>query len=355
MEKKTLKRLLNGLFVALIFGLTFRLVFSGQELSEIFSDMREANPVWIGVGALLVFLHIAGESAVIHYMLRKLKQKTPFRRCLKYSFIGFFFCDITPSASGGQPVQMLYMKRDGIRYGYSTLIMMLITIAYKAVLVAAGGILLILRHETVTRYAGRMAWLLVLGFVLNISFILLLVLLVLRPERIRRIGLRLIGWFSAHRLMKQKTSERLTAKIHRICDTYTAGAAYIRQNPRVIVRIFLITVVQRLCQFAVTWVVYRAYGLNGVQFIDILTLQVMIGIAAEMLPLPGAAGITEGCFLLVFTNIFGQDLVRPALLLSRGLSYYLVLIAGGIVTLISHVRLSVRMRKTGEKNESVQS
>lgn len=344
MEKKTLKYVLNVLFVALILGLTFRLIFSGQELPEILSDLKAANPFWIAAGAGLVFLHVAGESSVIHFMLRKLDKKTSFLRCLKYSFIGFFFCDITPSASGGQPMQMYYMKKDGIRYGYSTLIMMLITIAYKAVLVLFGAGFLLLRSGTVAAYADKMAWLLTLGFVLNIAFIALLVLLVLRPKWVRKIGLKLILWLTAHRLLKQKTCDRLTAKINRICDTYTAGAAYIRKNPHVVLRIFLLTAVQRLCQFAVTWVVYRAYGLNSVSFLDIVTLQIMISIAAEMLPLPGAAGITEGCFLLVFTKIFSEDLVRPALLLSRGLSYYLVIVTGGIVTLAAHAALTFRSR-----------
>lgn len=348
MEKKTLKYVLNFLFVALIFGLTFRLVFSGQEFPEIVADLKTANPFWFGAGVLLVFLHVAGESAVIHYMLRKLGQKTPFYRCLKYSFIGFFFSDITPSASGGQPMQMVYMKRDGIRYGHSALIMMLITIAYKAVLVILGGGFLILRKETVAAHAHRMLWLLALGFVLNIAFIALLVLLVIRPAWVRRIGLKIVRWLSGHRLLKQKTSDRLTAKINRICDTYTEGAKYIRQNPHVVLRIFLMTAVQRLCQFAVTWVVYRAYGLNSVSLIDILALQIMIAVAAEMLPLPGAAGITEGCFLLTFTGIFGEDLVRPALLLSRGLSYYLVLISGGLVTLAAHTALVIKERKNAK-------
>ncbi len=344
MEKKTLKYVLNFLFVALILGLTFRLIFSGQELTEIVADLKTANPFWLGIGVVMVFMHVAGEAAVIHYMLRKLAQKTPFFRCLKYSFIGFFFCDITPSASGGQPMQMYYMKRDGIRYGYSALIMMLITIAYKAVLVILGGGFLILRRETVAAYAGRMIWLLVLGFILNIAFIALLVLLVIRPKWVRKIGLKLVLWLSVHKLIKQKTFDRLTAKINRICDTYTSGAKYIRKNPHVVIRIFLLTTVQRLCQFSVTWVVYRAYGMNTVSFVDSLALQIMIAVAAEMLPLPGAAGITEGCFLLVFTGIFGDALVRPALLLSRGLSYYLVLIAGGIVMIAAHSALVMKKR-----------
>jgi hypothetical protein len=68
-------------------------------------------------------------------------------------------------------------------------------------------------------------------------------------------------------------------------------------------------------------------------------MQVMIAIAVEMLPLPGAAGVTEGSFLLVFGAIFGEGYVKPALLLSRGLTFYAVLIVGGIVTFIAHLKV----------------
>jgi uncharacterized membrane protein YbhN (UPF0104 family) len=88
-----------------------------------------------------------------------------------------------------------------------------------------------------------------------------------------------------------------------------------------------------------------------VPFIDILALQIMISVAAEMLPLPGAAGITEGCFMVVFTRICGEALVRPALLLSRGLSYYLVLTVGGIVALAAHTALTLRTRREEQAAE----
>ena len=68
-----------------------------------------------------------------------------------------------------------------------------------------------------------------------------------------------------------------------------------------------------------------------------------------MLPLPGAAGISEGCFLLAFSGIFGDTLVKPALLISRGLTFYLILLIGAIVTFAAHI-MNIKKEKR-EKNE----
>lgn len=41
------------------------------------------------------------------------KRRKFFDSLYQYSFIGFFYSGITPSATGGQPVQLYYMSKDG--------------------------------------------------------------------------------------------------------------------------------------------------------------------------------------------------------------------------------------------------
>ncbi len=335
--KKILKYALNIALILIITFLTLHLIFKEQELPEIIRDLKSADKRWIAGGAAAAVAFVAGESVIIHYMLRVLEQKTSFFRCLKYSFIGFFFSYITPSSTGGQPMQMYHMKKDKIKIGYSTLIMLLITIAYKSVLILMALGFLMFNFGTVEQYAGDMKWLIVLGFVLNLSFIALLLLVFLKPIWARALGIKTVGLLSKLRVIKRKNKDKYTEKVIRICDTYAMGADYIKKNLAVVFKIFVLTALQRICLFSVTWIVYKAYGLSGTSFIDILTLQIIIAVAVEMLPLPGAAGISEGCFLLTFTEIFGEGLVKPALLINRGITFYLILLIGAVVTLGAHI------------------
>lgn len=335
--KKILKYALNIALILIITFLTLHLIFKEQELPEIIRDLKSADKRWIAGGAAAAVAFVAGESVIIHYMLRVLEQKTSFFRCLKYSFIGFFFSYITPSSTGGQPMQMYHMKKDKIKIGYSTLIMLLITIAYKSVLILMALGFLMFNFGTVEQYAGDMKWLIVLGFVLNLSFIALLLLVFLKPIWARALGIKTVGLLSKLRVIKRKNKDKYTEKVIRICDTYAMGADYIKKNLAVVFKIFVLTALQRICLFSVTWIVYKAYGLSGTSFIDILTLQIIIAVAVEMLPLPGAAGISEGCFLLTFTEIFGEGLIKPALLINRGITFYLILLIGAVVTLGAHI------------------
>ena len=346
--KKILKYALNIGLILVITFFTLHVIFKEQELTEIIRDIRMANPMWIAVGAVAALLFVSGESVIIHYMLRVLNQKISFWKCLKYSFIGFFFCYITPSSTGGQPVQMYHMKKDKINIGYSTLIMLLITIAYKSVLIIMGIGFLAFNYDVVAKYALDMKWLIVLGFVLNLSFIAALILIFLKPIWARALGIKVVGLLTKIRILKRKNKEKYTEKLIGICDTYAMGSDYIKKNLSVVLKVFVLTFIQRLLLFTVTWIVYRAYGLSTTSYIDIITLQIMIAVAVEMLPLPGAAGISEGCFLLAFTEIFGIGLVKPAMLISRGLTFYLVLFVGAFVTLADRI---IRLKKEKIKKE----
>ena len=346
--KKILKYALNIGLILVITLFTLNLIFKEQELPEIISDLKLADPRWIALGAAAAIFFVAGESSIIHYMLRVLEQKTSFLRCLKYSFIGFFFSYITPSSTGGQPMQMYHMKKDKIKIGYSTLIMLLITIAYKSVLVLLAMGFLIFNFDTVALYAGDMKWLIVLGFALNLSFIILLLLVFIKPIWARALGIKVVDLLTKLHIMKRRNKEKYTEKLIRICDTYAMGADYIKKNLSVVFNVFLMTAVQRICLFSITWIIYRAYGMNETRYIDILTIQIMIAVAVEMLPLPGAAGITEGCFLLAFTEIFTMERVKPALLISRGLNFYLILIIGAVVTFAAHIINIKRDKKQTE-------
>ena len=68
--KKNLKYVLNIFFIVVIGWLTVRLLFRGEEFSDIVADLHLAKKSWLAVGAVCVFCYVAGESVIIKYMLR---------------------------------------------------------------------------------------------------------------------------------------------------------------------------------------------------------------------------------------------------------------------------------------------
>lgn len=102
----------NGIFLFLVLGLTLYGVFHGEDLGLIWENLKKADIRYLFPAVICVVFFIWGESIIIHYLLYTLQIRLKKWKCFLISSVGFFFSCITPSASGGQPMQMVYLKKE---------------------------------------------------------------------------------------------------------------------------------------------------------------------------------------------------------------------------------------------------
>ena len=330
MQKNSIKKHFNIIFLIVVFTLTIWSVFHGEDFGETLDYLQSVNPVYVLLSIACVILFILGESVLIHYMLKSLGTRVRLGHCCLYSFIGFFYSCITPSASGGQPMQVIAMRKDRIPVAVSTVVLAIITITYKLVLVVIGLAVVIVRPPVLMAYIDNVEALIWLGLVLNVGCIILLLLLVFHPKLVKNCAEKLLKL--VNRIHPFRHSEKLSAKLDSMAAQYTGTAEYYRTHHRTIVIVFLITLLQRCLLFLVTWLTYKAFGLSGESLVTILLMQAMISVAVDMLPLPGGMGISENLFLRMFLPVFGAELVLPGMVVSRGISYYTQLLLSAAVT-----------------------
>lgn len=327
------KKVWNVLFLIVVFTATLWSVFHGEDISRVFLYLKTTNPIYLVPSFFCVLLFILGESVVICYLMRSLGTKIRFSHCCLYSFIGFFYSCITPSASGGQPMQVVAMHKDKIPVAVSSVVLAIVTITYKMVLVLVGVIVLLFRPASVMAYLEPVKGLIYLGILLNVVCITGLLLLVFGPNVVYRIMKWIFSVIS--RVHPFKNPEKQEKKLEQIISQYQGTAEFYRAHKSVMVRVFLITLLQRGCLFLITWLVYCSFGLRGSSLPVVVTLQAMISVAADMLPLPGGMGVSENMFLEMFLPVFGEALVLPGMMLSRGISYYMQLMISAVMTIVA--------------------
>lgn len=327
----------NGIFLIVVFGLTLYGVFYGEDISQIGESIKDADVRYLlpAVGCVVFF--IWGESIIIHYLLGTLKFKAQKWRCFLISSIGFFFSCITPSASGGQPMQMVYMKKEKIPYPISSLVLMVVTITYKMVLVMLGVFLLLFQHGFVKKYLQEIMPVFYLGLFLNVICVAVLLLLVFHPMLMKR--LMVWGYEQLVKLHLMHHAPSRIRKLDESMELYHQTAGYFKSHLKVVGYVFLVTFVQRMALFMVTYFVYRSFGMKEYGVYDLAMLQAVIAVAVDMLPLPGGMGISEKLFSIIFLPVFGTALVLPGMILSRGLSYYTELILSAVMTVVGHFTL----------------
>ena len=334
--KSRKKIIFNGVFLAVVFAQTIYGVFHGEDLSSMMDAIHRADKRWLIPGIALVAFFIWGESIIIWYMMRSSGIQLKKRTCFLFSSVGFFFSCITPSASGGQPMQIYYMKKEKISIPVSTVILMIVTITYKLVLVVIGIGIAIFGRGFLHKYLEGILPVFYLGLALNIFCVTFMTILVFHPLLAKAIMVK--GMKLLERLHLVKKKDGRLKKLEDSMDTYRNTAAYLKNNPFVIVKVIGITFIQRMALFAVTWFVYQAFGLHGTGFWEILFLQAVISVSVDMLPLPGGMGISETLFLNIFSPVFG-GLLLPGMVLSRGLGYYGELLISAAFTVVAQLTI----------------
>ncbi len=335
-KKSNWKRnVFNVAFLALVFGLTMYGVFRGEDYHAVIDGLKQTDLVILVVPCIvLVLAFVMLESVIIKYIFTTIGDRPRITRCFLYSFVGFFFSLITPSASGGQPAQLIFMRKDKLSVAHSTLVLILVTIGYKLVLVVLGGIALIIRPERIMVQIRDVEFWIWLGIILNVIAIAGMLVVVFVPSLAKKIIVFCVKLLNKINILKDR--QKWLDKTNDMMEKYEDASRYIKSHKIVLINVFLLSVVQRVSLFFVTVVVYWSFHLHGTSIIDILVLQCLISVGADMLPLPGGMGITERLFLAIFQGAFGA-LTLPAMILSRGFSFYIQLFICAIMTVVAYI------------------
>ncbi len=341
------KVIFNVIFLLLCFGLTLFYVFRGEDFGEVFRFIRHAKSAgWLlGVGLVVAF--ILGESIIIYYLLRNLKQQPKLGHCCLYSFVGFFFSLVTPTASGGQPMQLVFMGKDKLPVHISTMVLLLITITYKAVLVIIGAIVLIFRPHRILHMLKPAIFWIKLGMVLNVLCVGFMLALVFCPFFMKKLVMKALDLASA--ILKSDRWQGLKVKAGNYMDEYKEASVYMKSHKRITLNVLFITFVQRCLLFAVTYLVLISFSVRHISLVETVILQGSISLAVDMLPLPGGMGVSEHLFEKIFLPVCGPAVITPAMIVSRGLSFYAQLFISAVMTVAAYFVIFGKGKKTNDR------
>ena len=328
-EKSVRKLIFNaGIFMAVMI-LTFWCVFGNQDFEKTMGAVRDMDEEYMAAALFLAVLFVAAEGFMIWYLLRGIGERTVLFRCISYSFIGFFFSGLTPSATGGQPMQLYYMKKDGYSLSGSSVVLMTVAVVYKLVLVLIGAGIVLFWRVPLKEYLGKYYGLYFLGLFLNTALVAVLLAVMFSPGIIRAFLRKAEDILVSFRILKK--SEARQDKAEQFLSGYQETVSFLREHKGMVAVILISTFLQRFTVFALTYVVYRGLGLSGAAMMDIVFVQASVYIAVDMLPVPGAQGITEAMYQSVFDSIFTGKYLTASMCSTRGISFYAVMVIGLII------------------------
>lgn len=267
-------------------------------------------------------------------ILKALNYDITLRKGIFYSMVEFYFSGITPSSTGGQPVQLYYMTKDNIPIRKSYITLMLNTIYFKLIMVILGILVLLVNSSYVLGSALIYKVFFFIGFIFDLFIVILGFLLIFKINLLENIYNKLISFLKRFKIFGGKFKNTDTAEV---MNRYREEIEFINTHKKTVFLTFIITFIQRLLLFSIIYVVYRALGYNTYSYLNLLIIQLSVQIAIEALPLPGGAGLSEGMLHHIFVMIFSIQMADIGMLLTRAFTFYVPLLLCGIIILMKCV------------------
>lgn len=287
------------------------------------------------LAALLVYdLNILVDAFVTLIYVRSKYKDFSLVESLKVAFVGVFFSAITPSSTGGQPMQLYLMSKKNISVGFGSACMTQKFIVYQIVMTAVSVIAVITRFNYFSD-AFTNIWstlFIVFGFTVQLAMTALF-LLVSFSHRVTNKLINLI-----YKIMKRlkfvKNPDKKVERLHKEVDMFHKTNKELFSSAKRLVVIYLLVFLQVILILSVPYLIYvafdmapiaRAAGQAPLSFYDSICIQSFVLFTANLIPLPGASGGAELAFTMYFGAFFkigAISKIKPAILMWRLITYY---------------------------------
>jgi uncharacterized protein (TIRG00374 family) len=345
--KPLTKRLLN---LALIIG-TFVIVliigFQDNNLADTVRTLTKISIPSVVICVALYLAYVGCDCVSVWYFLRRQGYKISLPYVYFTSIAGQYYSNITPGATGGQPMQIYYLHQRGIPAGVATSALITRFFSFQFMLFVLGTLAWVTHRDYVRREFDDWYWALIVGYIWNVAVCgMLLTFSFFRPAVRWIVNLVLKLGAKLHLI---KNPDKTGEKWMRSVDSFHNSMRDILKRPVDMVIQLLIGGIQLFVLMCILWFIYQDIGNGQGRFTQIVTLDVLEYTSAAYTPLPGASGAQEGVFALFFAGVMPGSLTVAGMLAWRFLSFYSVLAIGLVVYLCMKVRTRVEIKhETGQ-------
>ena len=340
---------LNIGVIVLILALTFFVLFNSLYDPDNPIDLSELLHLkwgWLLLGPIFLFLSVFCEARNLSLILHKIGHHRSWRECTIYASSDIYFSSITPSATGGQPAAAYYMTKSGIPLSQSSAVLVLNVTFYTVGLIVFTGIAFLLRPEFYADFAFTEKLCVWLGLGFHALLATVCILFMVSRKTVLFVGGLVIRLLVALRIFKNK-EEKMAAFCASI-ETYRSCLSILKKNPSLIFRLLFYSVMQRLILTPITYLTFLSMGIE-VSLIDVISMQIYCTVGASAIPLPGAVGISEALYVILFQRFIpDKNRCMFSMVLSRSVAGYLAILLCGYITMSHHIKSTIRARREAE-------
>ena len=316
---------LGLIFNIIIVGVTIFLVvyfvYSKDGLIDLIKSGIEINIIWIIAAILMHLLNIAIDATVIYLFLKQNVPDLKVKTALTASMVGQFYCAVTPSATGGQPMQVLMMSREGIKGSVTTSALVQKFLVWQFTLAIYCIVAVVARFSFFRENLDTHMWILsAVGFAVQMIMLGILLLASFAKNFTYKVVSGLFRFLGKLHILKN-VDEKIVS-LSDILTSFNESNKCLIKNKPLLVKVYILTAIQMTALFLVPYCIAMSFRIPDLNIFDMLCAQSYVTMVSSLVPLPGGSGAAEYCFSTFFMAYISADTMKSSILLWRTITYY---------------------------------
>lgn len=302
--------------------------------------LNNNNPWWLGAAFLAMLAYIGFDALMVGCLLRGFGYPRSYPKCVSYAAADLYFSAITPSATGGQPMEAYFMVKDGVPAIISTVVMLTYLLLYTLSIVIIGLLCLVLVPSSFLAFGTLGRIFIIVGAVIQLALAFLYALLLWNKNLLRKI----LNWglWLLTKLHIVRNPEKRQEKLRATMDQYAQATAMLKGRRRLLLKTLLLNLAHRGSQILVTVFCFLAGGGSLRLAPKLFAMQSNVVIGAYCIPIPGSMGVTDLLMVDGFSSLMSESQAANLELLARAASFYICILLCGIIVLVKYAMMRLR-------------
>ena len=325
-----MKNTKRNFIIIIVIALGVMIFSFRNDYANILQMFSNINYLWLVVSIFLILLFHFLDALYYYIYFKRIESDFSLYKAVQFQQTGTFFSAITPFASGGQVAQIIVAQKQKIDSKHSASVLMMSFISWQSVLVIFGAILLIINFRRMNLEYSAIFNLVFLGFAINVGVISFLFLGSFSNVFHHFIFEKVIPFLGKIKIIKNIEVKKSITK--NWLDSFRGNFQHLIGNKDLLFSRLTIDIVRIFLFYSISFFAAKSLNvdLQPNMFMYMLVLTAFVYMIAAFIPIPGAAGGSEGSFVLLLGPILGLA-TTSVMLLWRFISYYIPMLVSFIV------------------------
>lgn len=306
-----------------------------RSFTQVFNSGMKIQFIFIAILCFLVANMISSFKLDIYH--KKFQKRYRPILCFKTHMISKYYTKLTPFGIGGQPFQVYYFSRYGVKASNS---LTMVSCSYVSNKLMYGLLALVMmctfKLNGLLMSQGSLVNIVIVLAFISFSVLAIFLTFVILMCVNKKLGHKIVSWIIKllTKLKIVKNPSAMYLKIMRPTLIFQRKMQKFFVSKKRTLLFLTLSLLEYVVEYSVLFFVYSAFnGFDISVYWQLLSISVIIELACHSIPLPGGSGLAELSFSTIFATLFDSGVLFWALIIWRFMTYYTYLFSGiGIIT-----------------------